>query len=62
MPLTVTGSGVRARGHAIEGARIEIRQADHLGRYDLEGYRSRVVLIARTKTTIEPVNVKGRLA
>ncbi len=44
MPLVVAGQVFDTRGEKIPGATIEIWQTDHLGLYDLEGYRYRAKL------------------
>ncbi len=44
MPVAVSGRVLDARGNSIQGATIEIWQADHQGRYDLNGYRHRAAL------------------
>lgn len=41
LPLSVSGKVWSARGEALPGAVVEVWQADHAGRYDLEGYRYR---------------------
>src|SRR4051812_29703915 len=46
MPISIAGRIYDTRGSAIEGARIEVWQADHLGRYDLDGYRYRSALVS----------------
>jgi len=46
LPLSVTGRVFDTRGEAIEGAKIEIWQADDAGLYDLDGYRYRASLTA----------------
>lgn len=46
LPLAVTGRVFDTRGGALEGAKIEIWQADDAGLYDLDGYRYRASLIA----------------
>jgi len=46
MPISVAGRIFDTRGNAIEGARIEVWHADHLGRYDLDGYRNRSALVS----------------
>jgi protocatechuate 3,4-dioxygenase beta subunit len=46
MPLVVTGQVFNTRGEKIPGAAIEIWQTDHLGIYDLDGYRYRAKLAA----------------
>lgn len=49
LALTVVGSVFGARGDALPGAKVEIWQADHLGLYDLDGYRFRAALLADPK-------------
>jgi len=44
MPLSVSGEILDTRGEKLSNATIEIWQADHLGRYDLDGYRYRAKL------------------
>jgi protocatechuate 3,4-dioxygenase beta subunit len=44
MPLAVTGQVFNTRGETISNARIEIWQTNHLGLYDLDGYRYRATL------------------
>jgi protocatechuate 3,4-dioxygenase beta subunit len=44
MPLAVTGQVFNTRGEKVPAATIEIWQTDHLGIYDLEGYRYRAKL------------------
>ena len=46
LPLAVTGRVFDTRGAALEGATIEIWQADDAGLYDLDGYRYRTSLTA----------------
>ena len=46
LPLSVTGRVFDTRGEAIEGAKIEIWQADDAGLYDLDGYKYRATLAA----------------
>ena len=41
LPLSVSGKVWSARGEALPGAMVEVWQADHVGHYDLEGYRYR---------------------
>jgi len=41
MSLAVSGRVLSARGDALPEAVVEVWQADHRGRYDLEGYRYR---------------------
>ncbi len=45
LPLTVRGAVFGTRGEALPGAKIEIWQADHVGIYDLDGYRFRAALL-----------------
>jgi protocatechuate 3,4-dioxygenase beta subunit len=44
MPLMVRGQVFNTRGEALPNAVIEVWQADHLGQYDLDGYRYRAQL------------------
>ena len=46
MPLSVSGEILDTRGEKLSNATIEIWQADHLGHYDLDGYRYRAKLSA----------------
>ncbi len=46
MPIAVSGKVFDTRGRSIEAAQIEIWQADHQGRYDLDGYGHRATLTA----------------
>jgi protocatechuate 3,4-dioxygenase beta subunit len=46
LPLTVSGQVFDTRGHVLEGATLEIWQANDAGVYDLEGYRYRAALVA----------------
>jgi catechol 1,2-dioxygenase len=46
LQLSVTGRVFDTRGTAIEGATLEIWQADDAGLYDLDGYRYRAALTA----------------
>ena len=41
MPLTLSGQVFNTRGDVVPNATIEIWQANHLGYYDLDGYRYR---------------------
>lgn len=43
-PLRVEGDVVNTRGEKVQGARIDIWQADHNGKYDVKGYRYRTRL------------------
>ena len=44
LPLRISGRVINVHGERVEGARIEVWQADHGGLYDLEGYRYRATL------------------
>jgi protocatechuate 3,4-dioxygenase beta subunit len=44
LPIAVSGRIFDTRGEALQGATIEIWQADHHGIYDLDGYRFRATL------------------
>ena len=46
LPLSVSGRVWSARGSALPGAVIELWHTDHLGHYDLDGYRYRASLPA----------------
>lgn len=46
LPLSVKGRVSDVRGDSLNGAMIEVWQADHFGRYDIEGYRYRATLVA----------------
>jgi protocatechuate 3,4-dioxygenase beta subunit len=41
MPLNVSGQVFNTRGDALSNAVVEVWQTDHLGHYDLDGYRYR---------------------
>jgi protocatechuate 3,4-dioxygenase beta subunit len=41
MPLSVSGAVIDTRGEALSQAVVEVWQTDHLGHYDLDGYRYR---------------------
>lgn len=49
LPLSVSGRVFDTRGQSIEGAQIEIWQANDAGLYDLDGYRYRASLTAGKK-------------
>ncbi len=40
-PLHVSGKVIDTRGELVQDARLEIWQADHLGHYDIQGFRYR---------------------
>ncbi len=44
LPLSVAGTVYGSRGEVVKGATVEVWQADHLGTYDLDGYRYRARL------------------
>jgi protocatechuate 3,4-dioxygenase beta subunit len=44
MPLAVSGQVFNTRGDALSNAVVEVWQTDHLGHYDLDGYRYRAKL------------------
>lgn len=44
LPLAVSGGVYNTKGQILHEATIEIWHADHLGHYDLEGYRHRALL------------------
>src|SRR5262245_61758258 len=44
LPIAVSGRVFDTRGEVLQGASLEIWQADHYGIYDLDGYRFRVTL------------------
>ena len=46
LPLAVSGQVFDTRGNAVQSASLEIWQTDHLGHYDIDGYRYRTMLIA----------------
>lgn len=52
-PLKVTGRILNTRGDAVPDARVEIWQADHVGKYDVTGYHYRAKL---------PLNAKAEYA
>jgi protocatechuate 3,4-dioxygenase beta subunit len=47
-PLRVSGRVWNTRGEAVQGARIDIWQADHQGHYDVLGFRYRTKLVLET--------------
>src|SRR5689334_16409331 len=44
-PLRVSGKVYNTRGDAVEGARVDMWQTNHEGRYDVVGYRYRAKLV-----------------
>lgn len=49
MPLVVEGQILDTRGDAIPGAIVEVWQTNHVGLYDLDGYRYRAKLAAKAE-------------
>ncbi len=49
LPLAVAGAVYNTRGESLPGAKIEVWQTNHLGHYDLSGYRYRAALVAGAK-------------
>ncbi|PYQ50194.1 MAG: hypothetical protein DMF59_11510 [Acidobacteria bacterium] len=45
LPLTVSGQVFDTRGQRVPNATVEVWQTDHLGHYDINGYRYRSTLI-----------------
>jgi protocatechuate 3,4-dioxygenase beta subunit len=56
-PLKVMGKVYNTRGEKVEGARIDMWQADHAGRYDVVGfkYRTKLVVPASGEYAIETI-------
>jgi protocatechuate 3,4-dioxygenase beta subunit len=46
LPLQVAGVVLDTRGEVLSGASIEVWQANHQGRYDIDGYSYRTTLVA----------------
>jgi intradiol ring-cleaving dioxygenase-like protein len=44
MPLTVSGSVYSITGEIVPNAKLKIWQADHFGKYDLQGYKFRATM------------------
>lgn len=67
LPLRVAGRVFDTRGEALPDSTIEVWHADHLGHYDLEGYRYRSTLTPDEKggyrfETVMPGHYPGRVA
>ena len=65
-PLSVSGRVLDVGGNLVQGAILEIWQTDHLGRYDIDGYRYRATLIAGesgnyTFDSVVPGHYPGRV-
>ena len=56
-PLRVSGKVWNTRGDAVDGARIDLWQADHAGRYDVVGYqyRTKLVVTPGTEYVVETI-------
>ena len=56
-PLKVTGRVYNTRGDKVEGARVDIWQADHAGRYDTVGYnyRTRLVVPSSAEYSVDTI-------
>jgi protocatechuate 3,4-dioxygenase beta subunit len=66
MPLVVSGQVYGTRGEKLSGAIVEVWQTDHLGHYDVEGYRYRAKLTADATATytfdsVMPGHYPGRV-
>ncbi len=46
LPVAISGKVFDTRGNIVQGAKLEIWQADHHGRYDLDGYHYRTALVS----------------
>lgn len=67
MPLAISGQIVDTRGEVLQGASIEIWHSDHLGHYDVDGYRYRALMHAGGKgeyafTSLMPGHYPDRVA
>lgn len=66
LPLSVAGTVFDTRGDALNGASIEVWQANHQGLYDIDGYEYRTTLVADAKGkyefgTLMPGHYPGRV-
>ena len=66
LPLAVSGLVFSTNGEALPHAKVEIWQADHLGHYDLTGYRYRATVTADDSgkysfDTVMPGHYPGRV-
>ena len=66
LPLDVSGQVFDTRGNALEGATLEIWQANDAGLYDLDGYKYRAALVADRSGTyafdsVMPGHYPGRV-
>jgi protocatechuate 3,4-dioxygenase beta subunit len=57
IPLHVSGKVFNTRGEQVRGAQIDIWQADHLGHYDVQGfrYRTKLLLESASQYAVETV-------
>jgi len=46
LPVQISGKVLDTRGDMLEGAKIEVWQANHVGVYDIDGYGYRATLVA----------------
>jgi protocatechuate 3,4-dioxygenase beta subunit len=66
LPLTVSGQVFDTKGNAIEGATLEIWQANDAGLYDLDGFKYRASLLADSRgkyafDSVMPGHYPGRV-
>ena len=66
LPLAVSGLVVSTNGEALPHSTVEVWQADHLGHYDLKGYRYRATITADDSgkysfDTVMPGHYPGRV-
>jgi len=66
LPLAVSGLVFSTNGAALPHSKVEIWQADHLGQYDLKGYRYRATITADDSgkywfDTVMPGHYPGRV-
>jgi catechol 1,2-dioxygenase len=67
MPLAISGQIVDTRGELLQNASIEIWHSDHLGHYDVDGYRNRALMHTGGKgeyafTSLMPGHYPDRVA
>ena len=65
-PLAIAGMVYSVSGEVLPNANVEVWQADHLGHYDIEGFRFRATLVADSKGTyafksVMPGHYPGRV-
>jgi len=66
LPLVVSGQVVGTNATAIPAATLEVWQTDHLGHYDVDGYRYRATLVANSSgdysfDSVMPGHYPGRV-